>query len=503
MTALVMLLTPLGASASPPQGDGLLSVKQIPLPTLPQQAIAGRSRAVAINYGQLIKGKISVKLPGDISFEAVRDEVIDLGGGRGAWTGHVEGDSSSMVVIAVSGGSFAGTFAFNGMLFRLEPRAGGGHVLSEVRPNVPFAELEPLLVGDDAGLATDSSPGNQNVVQGGSEPAAGGVGSVIDVLVAYTPAVAALYGGPAGADALAIQAVVEANKAYSYSNMTTRLNLVHTVLTDYTESDSMSTDIGRLSGTGDGYMDELHLLRDAHGADVVSLIENNVQYCGLGYRMKTVSTNFAPYAFSIVHHGCATSYFSFAHEIGHNQGAHHDFVNATGLVVYPYAYGYQDPGNTFRTVMAYDCPGGCPRWPVFSHGDNPLSGQATGFPGSSENALVIDQTAPTVAAFRQTLTQIPPGAITDLSAAGITTSAISLSWTDILDDEDNYYVERSGDGVSFTQVATLPADSSSYTDTGLAQDVLYRYRVRASNSSGYSPYGNVASAATAYGVPGC
>ncbi len=86
----------------------------------------------------------------------------------------------------------------------------------------------------------------------------------------------------------------------------------------------MSTDLSRLRATNDGYMDELHSLRDSYGADLVSLIENEPAYCGYAYRMTSLSTSFASSAFSVVHHSCATGYYSFAHEIGHNQGAHHD-----------------------------------------------------------------------------------------------------------------------------------------------------------------------------------
>ena len=153
--------------------------------------------------------------------------------------------------------------------------------------------------------------------------------------------------------------------------------------------------------------------------------------------------------------------------------------------------------------MAYNCPGGCPRWPIFSRGDNPLNGLPTGYTGAAENALAIDQTASIVADFRQSATQIPPNAIADISALAVSTSEIYLSWTDTLSDEDNFHVERSGDGVNFTQIATLPADTSSFFDTNLSEDVLYSYRIRASNSSGFADYSNVATAATAYALPGC
>ena len=154
-----------------------------------------------------------------------------------------------------------------------------------------------------------------------------GGGSIIDILVAYTPAVETVYGSAEAVDALIIQAVAEANQAYSNSQMTTRLNLVLTTRTGYTESGSMSTDVTRLRSTSDGYMDELHALRDAYGADVVSLIEDEPQYCGIAYRMTTLSAGFESSAFNVVHHACATGYYSFAHEIGHNQGAHHDYAN--------------------------------------------------------------------------------------------------------------------------------------------------------------------------------
>jgi hypothetical protein len=488
-------LIAVSALAKTPEPPGLFS----PLPgksmaTLPQQAIAGKSRAVTINYGKLEKGRIYITLPGGPSYEAVRTEHQDLGKGRFTWVGHASDDPGNTVVIGVSGKAVAGAFTYHGKLFKLEPRANGQHVLSEVDPKDPAPELDPLPVADTTSATT--SP-----VQTGSE-SAGSSGSVIDVLVAYTPVVQAFYGGADGADALIIQAVAETNKAYSYSKMTTRLNLVDTILTNYVESNDIATNLSRLRSTNDGYMDELHALRESYGADLVSLISNETYYCGYAYRMASMSASFASYAFSVIHHSCATGRFSFAHEIGHNQGANHDAANATGSI-FPYAYGYRDPYNTFRTVMAYDCPGGCPRWPFFSAADNSLMGLPTGIMGAAENSLAIDQTAPTVAAFRQSATQLPPDAIADLSAIGVSVSQIDLNWTDTLNDEDNFHVERSGDGVIFTHIATLPANASSYSDTNLSRDVLYSYRIRASNSSGYSAYSNVAVAATRFRPPGC
>jgi hypothetical protein len=446
----------------------------------------GKSRSVKVNRGQLRKGRFTVSLPGGASYEVVRDFQQDMGDGRSSWVGHATNAPENNVVIGISGTAVAGTFTYKGKLFKLEPRADGSHVLSQVKTTDPAPELDPVSVAD----TTASGSGTA----GGTAAAADGNGSVIDVLVAYTPAIQALY-GTQGAEALIIQSVAETNQAYVNSKMSTRLNLVQSVLTNYTESGDMNSDLSRLRTTNDGYMDELHTLRNTYDADVVSLIENEPQYCGLAYRMATLSTSFASSAFSVVHHSCATGYYSFAHEIGHNQGAHHDQANASGAIL-PYAYGYQDPYNRFRTIMAYACAGGCTRIALFSSGDNPVYGIPTGDANYAANALVLDQTASTVAAFRQSATPAPT-APSNLVSTESGTNYLNLNWTDKSTDESGFLLERSTDGLSFTQIAALPANTTTYTDNNLQANTLYNYRARAWNSSAYSSYSNVAVAATA------
>jgi regulation of enolase protein 1 (concanavalin A-like superfamily) len=85
----------------------------------------------------------------------------------------------------------------------------------------------------------------------------------------------------------------------------------------------------------------------------------------------------------------------------------------------------------------------------------------------------------------------PPAAPTSL-AATVSGSSIALSWADNASNEDNYLVERSTDNVNFSQIASLPANSMTYTDATVAGGITYYYRVRASNSAGPSGYSNVA-----------
>src|SRR4029450_11170555 len=62
--------------------------------------------------------------------------------------------------------------------------------------------------------------------------------------------------------------------------------------------------------------------------------------------------------------------------------------------------------------------------------------------------------------------------------------------------ETGYQVERALDSVNFTPIATLGANVTTYTDTGLAATTTYSYRVRAFNSVGPSAYSNTATATT-------
>ena len=89
-----------------------------------------------------------------------------------------------------------------------------------------------------------------------------------------------------------------------------------------------------------------------------------------------------------------------------------------------------------------------------------------------------------------------PDAPVVLTAAAVSSSQIDLSWIDNAANESAYHVERSTDGLSFSWIADLGADSTSYSDTGLAASTTYYYQVNASNAAGASGYTNTASATT-------
>lgn len=93
-------------------------------------------------------------------------------------------------------------------------------------------------------------------------------------------------------------------------------------------------------------------------------------------------------------------------------------------------------------------------------------------------------------------TEIEPAAPDTLSAMTFSSTQIDLTWNDNSDDEDGFKIEMSLDGSTFTQIYTVAAGVTSYSDTGLDANTLYYYQVRAYNTAGDSGYSNIANATT-------
>jgi hypothetical protein len=92
--------------------------------------------------------------------------------------------------------------------------------------------------------------------------------------------------------------------------------------------------------------------------------------------------------------------------------------------------------------------------------------------------------------------QSPPGAPQALTASVVNAGQINLTWRDVSDNEESFELERSTDGTSFSKVADIGSNTSTFENTGLNPRTKYWYRIRAKNSGGYSGYSNVADATT-------
>ena len=111
-------------------------------------------------------------------------------------------------------------------------------------------------------------------------------------------------------------AVAETNTAYDLSGVTTQRRLVHAYRDpNYVEdtSDAFYAALSSITSTNDGVMDDVHIKRNTYGADIVAMIIDDPQYCGMAYLGPSIDL-----MFSVTAWNCATGYYSFGHEIGHN-----------------------------------------------------------------------------------------------------------------------------------------------------------------------------------------
>jgi len=90
-----------------------------------------------------------------------------------------------------------------------------------------------------------------------------------------------------------------------------------------------------------------------------------------------------------------------------------------------------------------------------------------------------------------------PTAPNNLTVAAVSQSQINLAWADNANNESGFKIERKiGAAGVYTQIATIGANLTSYSNTGLNANTVYFYRVCAYNAGGHSAYSNEASAAT-------
>ncbi len=212
--------------------------------------------------------------------------------------------------------------------------------------------------------APEGTTANYNVCDAGNPCTANPVN--INIMVVYTPAAAASYGGTAATIASITTAISNMNIANANSGVNANVvfNLAHAAETNYIESGNINTDLVALRTNNDGIMDEIHTLRTTYQADLVSLIvATPTNTCGLGY-VNSDPTNYrADLGFNVIIAGCVVSNFSLAHELGHNMGLQHDwYVNSSALPC-EHHHGYVNQAalvtgaatsKRWRTILAYD-----------------------------------------------------------------------------------------------------------------------------------------------------
>ena len=375
------------AEAALPQVLVALDAQEI----LPLQGPISRHRTIAVRPELLADAAATGNalmlepFPGErYELRATRVEAA-YGGGQ-VYTSKLidaRGDLAGSATISVCEDAVSASLRLHRSLLRIEPAGEGAHRVVEID--------ETRMPECGTKGETHSIPATE------AEAAAGHAGGAkaaptnlptVDILVGYTTAAKNGQGGVNAMTALINLAVTESNQGYANSDVEQRYRLVHLVeMVGYTEVADFVTNLNRFRNQGDGFMDEVHTLRDQFGADACALILNGSQYCGVAYGiMGAPSNGFAPNAFQVTARTCATGYYSFSHEYGHLFGAQHDIANA-GVAYYPYAYGWRTANGLWRTVMAY-APG--TRINYWSNPNKSYQGQVLGVLNSAENYRALN-----------------------------------------------------------------------------------------------------------------
>ena len=466
---------------------------------------AKASKRVTMNRRALDAARIDIDLFGE-TITAIRDRVDRQKAGTVIWHGHVAGNPDDFVTIVSRGAAWSGSVDYKGRKFELTGAPGQGLVFNEV-------DIPALPSNDDDGIIDPL--GGAPAMQPKTAPLLAGAPIEQDLLVVYTDDACVGAGGVSGVDcsqveASIVAAVADMNQSYLVSNVDIVSNLVGMLEVQYDEDAWTKGEmLSHIRNTNDGFIDQVHTTRDAIGADIVSfIVQDGDGYCGLGYVGGGAGS-----AFSYTMRSCLSNRTQH-HEIGHNQGSSHARAQASNPPSGSYNFGFRRCNNGsaedfgapyFRTIMAYSCTSAS-RTGHFANPNVNYMGVPTGIDpnvdpdNAAYSARTLNERAAYMAAFRDPPVgpppTTPPAAPSGLAASANGTDSIDISWFDNSSDETSFNIERSPDGANWTQIATLGADATNYSDNGLNPDTTYYYQVQAANSSGASAFSNTTSAKT-------
>jgi hypothetical protein len=365
--------------------------------------------------------KTTVPLGGGLDKSITRAS-IEIKGDKAIWRGPVDETGVPLTIMWWPNGRMAGAVQIGNQFYSIRDLGNSIYTLVEMddkRMPSEHAPLPPRLRTNDPNLRDDPliQQGDASVIRSAQTtpraPAPGGSDAansprpqseikkqtpvediVIDVIVAYTAKATAHY-NDVRREVVEL-AIERGNESFSMSGLGhIKLRLVHAYQTNYVEEGAHFDHVWRFADKGDGYMEEIHGLRNKYRADVAILIVDDPQGCGLATRVHADADE----AFAVAHHDCAALTYTVAHEIGHIIGARHELTIDKSMTPFPWGHGYVN-GTKWRDIMSYkESCGGCPRLPVWSSPKVLIQGEPAGTPDQN-NARVILEQAARVAAFR-------------------------------------------------------------------------------------------------------
>lgn len=333
-----------------------------------------------------------------LSFKQTSDGVVQ-------WTGTSADGSGAVAILAIRDGKIIGTINVGGRVIYISPTGlFARHQVGELSVSATSRGE-----GDADGKAPpprDGPPISHDVIGqcDGHGSAMAPKATVVRIMVLYSKAAA-----KASPDIAleAAQLIAEVNQVWSTAHFSVGAELAYVGATDYVEGPHQDADLEALR-TGQGKLSTAPSLRDAHRADLVTMI--TVKGTGAGYTL-VHPVGMADYGFSVVNREYARDSKSLAHELGHNLGMDHDRAALGGGLPTSYGYGYVARTAGVRDIMAYPnaCPfANCPRVLSYStpnfiattaSGSEPLGRRITDA-DAAYNVEALCRNAAVVASFR-------------------------------------------------------------------------------------------------------
>ncbi|HAE10245.1 MAG TPA: hypothetical protein DCG39_01240, partial [Opitutae bacterium] len=345
---------------------------------------------------------IELQVPGGAATVARKIRSSDLGGGSFSWSGSLLTEKGFLSFAKV-GRVYNGSVTLS---------AGRGYCFKGDSNGLAMEAFSPAKgcggCIHEKGLPPDPRKADQPVRSWRN-----GDANLVDLLVVYPAAVRSEAGDANAVAAIIASAVEDANLCYRNSLVPMQLRVVHVAEVVYTPTGQMSIDLSRLRTKGDGFMDDVHTLRDQYGADLVTLLTPDSDSGGLASTMTHPSLGFESSGFSVnIWDQIGSPSYTLAHEIGHNMGCLHNREDATWdsdfeFSAFSFGKRWQQGGQGYRSIMSYDSNPSVfsNRIPYFSSPDVTYLGTSVGNAGTEDNAQVLSLSAPYVSNFRKSVVQ--------------------------------------------------------------------------------------------------
>ena len=445
----------------------------------------------------------------------------DRGNGDVMWAGGFPEWGFESVVLSTTGGRLVGRFGEpDGAKYRITAGPTGSGLLvdtARILRDPETVQCPGGVVPEDRGpvpaVEASSADPPQRVAEESNH-------NLLDILVVYTARAEEVWGSDnlqtPEDDSTTPEAASQA--AVDYLNMVLRngqldfqARLVHVAQAPASMEGEMScgTLLGRLRASR-----EVAQLRAQYDADLVQIFAAGevTGCCGLAFLLGKGDTarSFWSLGYGVSKmHGCVGEE-TFAHEVGHNLGAHHDPQNAGANfeetrqnTITPYAFGHTwfspsapNPPD-IDTIMSYGI-GTTEPW--FSTVRVEPNRWVLGIPGERENERALREVGLGIAVdYSDFLTggsdppepPPPPGprptAPGSLTVMPTGSTSVKVAWVDRSDNENGFEVHARLQGARWETAKRLPADTEAAdVDRPREPGGRYDFRVRAFNGNGRS-----------------